>query len=431
MAVAGAHGPAGHGAAVAMTDDGAMTETSRDLDITLYGATGFVGRLVAEHVAAAAPDGVRVGLAGRSLDRLAQIRETLGARAADWPLVRADATDEVSLRAMAARSSVVVSTVGPYQRYGIPLVVACAEEGTDYADLTGEVLFVREAIDRAHETARGTGARIVVSCGFDSVPSDLGVHLLHRAAEADGAGGLTDTTLWVRRLRGGISGGTIDSLRAQLERMRQEPSLRRVVLDPEALSGGATGAPGQRDHWRPFVEEASGRWAAPFFMGPYNTRVVRRSSALTAGGYGERFRYRELIATGRGAKGALRARAMVGGLGALMGALALPVVGRVVDRLLPAPGEGPDRATREAGSFRTETMTTTEDGTRYAATVAAQGDPGYAATSVMLGQAALTLLATRGSGPGGVLTPAVALGDALVEALRAQGFTLEVRRPGG
>ncbi|HSP61101.1 MAG TPA: saccharopine dehydrogenase NADP-binding domain-containing protein, partial [Ornithinimicrobium sp.] len=325
----------------------------RDLDITLYGATGFVGRLVAEHLAQAAPQGVRIGLAGRSPDRLARVRDTLGARAAGWPLLEADATDAPSLRAMAARSSVVVSTVGPYQRHGIPLVVACAEEGTDYADLTGEVLFVREAIDRAHDLARGTGARIVVSCGFDSVPSDLGVHLLHRAARSDGAGGLTDTTLWVRRLRGGVSGGTIDSMRAQLARMRQDPSLRRVVLDPGSLGGGSTGAPGQRDHWRPFVEERSGRWAAPFFMGPYNTRVVRRSHALTEGGYGAAFRYRELVPTGRGARGALRATGMVAGLGAFLGALALPVVGPVVDRLLPAPGEGPDRATREAGSFRT------------------------------------------------------------------------------
>ncbi|MGC5583700.1 saccharopine dehydrogenase family protein [Ornithinimicrobium sp. W1665] len=405
-----------------------MTDDTRDLDITLYGATGFVGRLVAEHLVATAPEGVRIGLGGRSRDRLAAVRSTLGPRAADWPLVVADAADEPALWAMAARSAVVVSTVGPYQRYGMPLVVACAEEGTDYADLTGEVLFVREAIERAHGTARGTGARIVVSCGFDSVPSDLGVHLLHRAAEADGAGGLTDTTLWVRRIRGGISGGTIDSLRAQLERMRQDPSLRRVVLDPEALSGGATGTPGQRDVWRPFVEERSGRWAAPFFMGPYNTRVVRRSHALTEGGYGPRFRYRELVPTGRGARGALRAKAMVAGLGTFMGALALPVVGPLVERRLPAPGEGPDRARREAGSFRTETETTTENGTRYAATVAAQGDPGYAATSVMLGQAALTLVATRGSGDGGVLTPAVAIGDALAEALRAQGFSLDVRR---
>ncbi|WP_298885216.1 saccharopine dehydrogenase NADP-binding domain-containing protein [uncultured Serinicoccus sp.] len=406
---------------------------ARDIDIALFGATGFVGRLVAEHLAQAAPDGVVVGLAGRSRERLEQVRSALGARAADWPLLVADSGDPVTLRALAARSRVVVSTVGPYQRHGIPLVEACAVAGADYADLTGEVLFVREVVDRFHERARESGARIVVSCGFDSVPSDLGVHLLQRAAQADGAGGLTDTTLWVREGRGGVSGGTVDSLRVQLRRTREDPALRRVVHDPFALSGGHRGAPGQREHWRPFVEEHTGRWAAPFVMAPYNTRVVRRSDALLGGAYGPRFRYRELVATGRGVRGALRARALVAAMGGLVGATAMPGLRSLVDRGLPSPGEGPSRERREAGSFRTETTTTTEDGSRYAATVAAQGDPGYAATSVMLGQSALALLATRDEPgrDGGVLTPAVALGDDLVEALRSQGFTVDVRRVDG
>lgn len=403
---------------------------TRDIDIIVYGATGFVGRLVAEHLADAAPEGTVVGLAGRSEERLREVRGGLGAAAAGWPLVVADSGDEPSLRALAARSRVVVSTVGPYQRHGIPLVLVCAEEGTDYADLTGEVLFVREAIERAHERARETGARIVVSCGFDSVPSDLGVHLLHRAAEQDGVGGLTDTTMWVRKAVGGFSGGTVDSMRVQQQRAAEDPSLRRVVSDPFALTGGASGASGQRDVRRPFVEQSSGSWAAPFVMAPYNTRVVRRSDALLGGGYGPRFRYRELISTGRGWKGALRARAMTAAMGGLMGAMAVPGLRDVVDRFLPSPGEGPSQEKREAGSFRTETITTTEDGSVYAATVAAQRDPGYAATSVELGQAALVLLATRGAPgrDGGVLTPAVALGDDLVEALRGQGFTLEVER---
>lgn len=402
-----------------------MPHPTRDLDITLFGATGFVGRLVAEHLATTAPEGVVIALAGRSEERLRQVRDTLGSRAVDWPLVVADSGDAVSLRRMADRSRVVVSTVGPYQRHGIPLVVACAEAGTDYADLTGEVLFVREAIELAHETARASGARIVVSCGYDSVPSDLSVHLLHRAAQGDGAGGLTDTTL-VARGKGGVSGGTLDSMRVQLQRLREDRSLRRTARDAEALSGGVAGAPGQEDVWRPFVQEGTGRWMVPFFMGPYNTRVVRRSHALTGLGYGPRFRYRELMSVGRGTRGALRARAFVAGLGAGMAALAHPLA----SRFLPAPGEGPSEQDQESGWFRMETSTTTEDGTRYAATVAAQGDPGYAATAVMLGQAALVLLATRRDGRargGGVLTPAVAIGDELVVALRGQGFTLETR----
>ncbi|WP_201023242.1 saccharopine dehydrogenase family protein [Serinicoccus chungangensis] len=406
---------------------------ARDLDIALFGATGFVGRLVAEHLARTAPDGVVVGLAGRSRERLAQVRSGLEARAADWPLLVADSGDAATLRALAARSRVVVSTVGPYQRHGIPLVEACADAGTDYADLTGEVLFVREVVDRFHERARESGARVVVSCGFDSVPSDLGVHLLHHAARTDGAGGLTDTTLWVQEGRGGVSGGTVDSLRVQLQRTREDPALRRVVQDPFALSGGHRGAPGQREHWRPFVEERTGRWAVPFVMAPYNTRVVRRSDALLGGAYGPRFRYRELVGTGRGVRGALQARALLAAMGVVLGATAVPGLRAVVDRLLPSPGEGPGPERRAAGSFRTETTTTTEDGSRYAATVGAQGDPGYAATSVMLGRSALVLLATRdepGRG-GGVLTPAVALGDDLVQGLRSEGFTLDVRRLDG
>lgn len=405
----------------------------REFDITLFGATGFVGRLVAQHLAEAAPDTVRIALAGRSMDRLTEVRHSVGSGAATWPLVLADSSDPRSLRDLAARSRVLVSTVGPYQRHGLPLVEACAAAGTDYADLTGEVLFVAEAIERAHDTARETGARIVVSCGFDSVPSDLGVLLLHQTAQSQGAGGLTDTTLWLRQARGGISGGTVDSLRTQLTRMRQEPALRRVVLDPEALSGGAGAASEHHDRWlaedRWLPAKDDDRWAAPFVMAPYNTRVVRRSHALTGQGYGPRFRYREVVDTGRGVKAAVAAYAMTVGLGLVVAGMTTPLLGRLINRALPAPGQGPSEEQRRNGAFRTETITTTEDGSRYAATVAAQGDPGYAATSVMLGQAALCLLATRGADrSGGVLTPATAIGPELIEALRAQGFTLDVDR---
>lgn len=403
---------------------------TRDLDITLFGATGFVGRLTAEHLAAAAPDDVRIALAGRSQERLEELRTSLGDRAAGWPVVVADADDAASLEALAARSRVVVSTVGPYQRHGIPLLLACARAGTDYADLTGEVLFVAEAIERAHTSAEASGARIVVSCGYDSVPSDLGVHLLHQAAQADGAGGLRETTLFARA-SGALSGGTIESLRSQLQQVRDQPSARRIMTDPESLSGGVVGAPGQEDTRRPFVLERSGQWVVPFFMGPYNTRIVRRSHALTGHGYGPRFRYREVMATGRGIRGASRAVAMMAAVGGLAGALVTPGLRSLLGRVLPAPGDGPSRERQAKGWFRMRTETTTEAGTRYAAIVAAQGDPGYAATSVMLGQAALVLVNSRRegrAGEGGVLTPAVAIGDDLVAALRARAFTLEVAR---
>lgn len=404
----------------------------RDLDLTLFGATGFVGRLVAEHLAATAPEGLRVALAGRSLERLGAVREGLGPVASAWPLVVADSADDASLRALAGRSRVVVTTVGPYQRHGLPLATACAEAGTDYADLTGEVLFVRELVERCHERARASGARIVVSCGFDSVPSDLAVHLLRQRALADGAGDLGDTTLRVRRLAGGLSGGTIDSMRLQLRRAADDPTLRPVLADPAALSGGAPAEPGQPDVWVPFRDAETGEWDAPFVMAGYNSRLVRRSDALlqdgTGRGYGDRFRYREVLPTGRGIGGRLRATAIAGAMGAAVAAMSTPGLRELVDRVLPAPGDGPSEERRRAGSFVMETTTRAAGGPRYRATVAAQGDPGYAATSVMLGQAALALAVDgdRCSPVGGVLTPAVAMGDVLVERLRAQGFTLEV-----
>lgn len=403
-------------------------------DLTLFGATGFVGRLVARHLAAQAPPGLRITLAGRSRERLEQVRAKQGRP--DWDLQVADTGDEESLRGLARGTRVLVSTVGPYARHGMPLVEACAQEGTDYVDLTGEVLFVRDVIDRAHETAVATGARLVVSCGFDSVPSDLAVHLLHRAAQDDGAGGLTDTTLLVTRLRGGLSGGTVDSMRDQLRVVRADPTLAREVRDPYVLAPDPATEPrtaGQRDSTSVFVEQDTGVWTAPFLMAFHNTRIVRRSHALARSeehphGYGGRFRYRELMATGHGARGRRRAELVRAGLGALSLGLSTPGLSWVVDRVLPAPGEGPSPQQQAEGHFRMVARTTTETGRRYVSTVAAQGDPGYAATSVMLGQAALALAVEpdRCSQTGGVLTPAAAMGDVLAGRLRAQGFTVEV-----
>ncbi|MDR7234747.1 saccharopine dehydrogenase NADP-binding domain-containing protein [Agrococcus sp. BE272] len=401
----------------------------RDLDLVLLGASGFVGRLVAGHLAEHAPAGLRIALAGRSRERLEAVRSSLGAAAADWPLLIVDSGDAAGVRALAERTRVVATTVGPYLRHGLPLAEACAAAGTDCVDLTGEVLYVRALIDRCHDRARTTGARLVVSCGFDSVPSDLAVHLLRERAAADGAGGLGDTTLRVRRLVGGVSGGTIASLREQLERTRADASLGRVVRDPAALSGGAPLAAGQPDVAVPFRDAETGEWDAPFVMAPYNTRLVRRSHALREAHDDARFRYREVVPTGRGTAGRLRASALAAGFAALAGALATPGIRSLVARALPAPGEGPSAERRAAGSFEVETTTTTTRGRRYAATVAAEGDPGYAATAVMLGEAALALAvdSARCSRDGGVLTPAVALGDVLVERLRRRGFRLDVR----
>ncbi len=269
--------------------------------MVVFGATGFAGRLVAAYLAGHVPAGTRIGLAGRSPARLAEVRAGLGDVAAGWPLLTADSGDPESLAALARSARVVATTVGPYRPHGLALVEACARAGTDYADLTGEVLFERESIDRYHDVAAGTGARIVHSCGFDSIPSDLGVQVLHDTVQADGGGDLEDTTLVVTALRGGFSGGTIASALRQLDEVRADPRLRRTAADPYALSPERPAEPDlgrERDLTRVRYDASLGTWTGPFIMARFNTRVVRRSNALQDWAYGRRFRYQEVTGFG-------------------------------------------------------------------------------------------------------------------------------------
>ena len=398
----------------------------REHDLVLHGATGFVGALTAKHLSEHAGS-ARIALSGRSKDKLERLRAKL---AVDWPVIVADAADEPSLKAMAESTKAVATTVGPYVKYGMPLVRACAEAGTSYADLTGEVLFVRDSHSELHKVAYDTGARIVHATGFDSVPSDLGVWLLHQQATADGEGTLEDTALPVVSVRGGISGGTIDSLRTIIDEVKADKDLRRVMADPYALSPDRALETDndRRDVMTPTRDPLLGRWVAPFVMSAYNTRIVRRSNALLGHAYGPGFRYREVMSVGTSPLAPVLAGGITAGVGALAAGMALPGTRQLLDRVLPKPGEGPSEKVRENGHFRIEVHTRTSSGARYVATVAAQGDPGYAATAIMFGQSGLCLGTDPLSSGGGVLTPAVAMGDALVERLRACGFELSVRR---
>ncbi|MFQ1002682.1 saccharopine dehydrogenase family protein [Modestobacter sp. SSW1-42] len=414
-----------------------MTD-ARPHDLVLYGATGFVGRLLAASLAEAAPPGTRIALAGRSRDRLEAVRRELPGPARDWPVLEADSGDAATLAALAGSTRVLVSTVGPYLRHGLPLVEACARAGTHYADLTGEVLFVRQAVDRVDAVARETGARIVHACGYDSIPSDLGTLLLAERAAADGAGALRDVRL-VATARGGFSGGTIDSARTQLEAAGRDRSLRRLLADPFALSPDRAAEPDtpQPRDAAPPARTADGRWTAPFVMASFNSRIVRRSNALQGWRYGRGFSYGEVMGTGRGPAGAAVALGATAALAGAFGALSFAPARGVLDRLLPAPGTGPSAATRERGWWRMTVDAGTESGRAYRATVAGRGDPGYAATAVMLGQSALALVLDGDRLPdrAGSLTPATALGGVLVERLRAAGHTYDVvevgeRRPG-
>lgn len=420
----------------------ALPPTDRALDVVLVGATGFVGRLTAAHLARHAPPDARIALAGRSLPRLQTLQRDLCADLDDersavvsaWPLLVVDVDaaehDPEPLAQLVASTRVVVTTVGPYARHGLPLVRACAEAGTHYADLTGEAQFVRRCIDVAHARARETGARIVSSCGFDSVPSDLGVLLAHRHAAAAGSGELLEATFTLLSARGGFSGGTVDSLRHQVDEVRADPELARVLADPYALSpdrGAEADLGSQPDLVRP-GRDATGRWVAPFVMASHNTRIVRRSNALQGWAYGRRLRYTEDLSCGRSALGALLAVGVAVGTRVLPLALGFGPARAVLDRVLPDPGTGPSERTRDAGYFRAQVRATTADGADVTVEIGAQGDPGYAATAVMLGESALCLALDTAALPAaaGVLTPATGMGDALADRLRANGFRLDV-----
>lgn len=466
----------------------ASSPHERDLDIVVYGATGFVGRLIAGHLSRHAPTQVRIGLAGRDLTKVDAVKAALADRAVYWKTLHADSEDAESLAAMARRAKVVISSVGPYSRYGLPLVDACAKAGTHYVDLTGESLFVRDSIDTFDAVAQESGARIVHSCGFDSVPSDLGVFATWRQAKKDVAGDLTTTTLYVTSLRGGLSGGTIASMVGQIDAVKDRPELRRVLGDPYGLSpdrdaepepprrsasadaedsvpdeatddtgerlGADAGQPAQdrsigavagqvlkgaigtagkavsgvvANRGRLVPDPQIGQFTAPFIMGPFNTQVVRRSNALMQWAYGRDFRYRELVATGRSATAPFKAAGLSAALPAALAGFAFGPTRSVLDRVVTQPGDGPDEKSRREGRFTMTIHADTTSGAHYVTQVSAPMDPGYDGTAVMIGEAALALVLDELALPRrhGILTPATAFGEVLIERLVARGFTFD------
>ncbi len=413
--------------------------SGREFDIVIYGATGFVGKLTAEYLAKAGGP-ARIALAGRSPERLAEVRATLPESARDWPILQADASSPSTLEAMAARTRVVVTTVGPYAKYGLPLVAACAKEGTDYVDLTGEATFVRQSIDDYHKQAIDTGARIVHACGFDSVPSDMTVYALFHRVRQDNAGELLDTNYVLRDFSGGVSGGTVASMIELMRAASADPDVRRMLEDPYTLAQDRGAEPEfgpQPDiGWRrgrDIAPELAGVWAGGFVMAPYNTRIVRRSNALLDYAYGRRFRYAEYMGTGRSITAPVVSAlttAVTNATASLGYRLFRFLPRALVDRVAPKPGTGPSEEVRENGHYRVETYTTTTSGARYVATMSQSGDPGYKATAAMLGECALALALDRDKLPElyGVLTPAAAMGDALLARFPAAGITLESAR---
>lgn len=377
--------------------------SAREFDIVVYGASGYTGHLVAEYLArrsAGKPDPTWA-MAGRDMEKLAAVSEKIGA-APSTPLIFADASDPRSLGEMAARSKVVLSTVGPYQLYGSGLVAACAEHGTDYVDLCGEPAWMREMIDAYEETAKDTGARIVFSCGFDSVPFDLGVRLLQGEANSRFGGPCAEIKARVRKMKGSLSGGTVASLRATIAACK-DPSVAELLDSPFALTPGSTG-PEQPPDRAPQFDESIDAWVAPFIMAPINTKNVHRSNMLLGHSYGADFRYSEMLVAGSGERGEKIAAAIAS------------------DNVLarddaPKPGEGPRAEERQAGHYDILFIGEMADGQTIRASVAGDADPGYGSTSKMIAESALCLFRDKADQPGGVWTPASAMGSALIARL--------------
>jgi len=402
-----------------MTTPAPTDRSERPFDLVVFGATSFVGQILCSHlVARHGTDGpLRWAIAGRSASKLDQVAAATGA---EVERIVVDASDDAGLRELADATRVVVSTVGPYALYGSALVAAVSQSGTDYCDLTGETQWMRRMIDAHHADAEASGARVVHACGFDSIPSDVGVWFTQqRAMEVLGAP-CVRIDMRVQAMKGGASGGTIASMLNLMEEAAADKDLRKLLADPYCLNPPdlRTGPP-QPDVVRP-VRDESGRWLAPFVMAAVNTRVVQRSHALQGRPWGPEFLYREAMDTGTGPLGAVKAGGLVGGLGIGLGLSALGPTRKLLGKVVPKPGSGPSPEAQRSGYFDIRFTGTTATGQRIETRVTGDRDPGYGSTAKMLGETAVAL----GELPhdevrGGFWTPSTALGDRLVERLEA------------
>jgi short subunit dehydrogenase-like uncharacterized protein len=404
-------------------------DRSREFDIVLWGATGFTGRLVADYLVRNYLGGetaIRLALAGRNKEKLEGIAIEVGAP--QLPTLVGDSFDADSLDAIASKAEVLISTVGPYAKYGAEIVAACARNGTDYCDLTGETHFVRAMIDAHHEEATKTGARIVHCCGYDSIPSDLGTLMVQEAFKKRHGKYASQVKMAAGEMSGAFSGGTVASIFNIVDEIKENPGLRKVLGNPYALNPKGVRGQDKGDQTGVRFDKDFDMWTAPFLMAAINTRMVRRGHALMGLPWGEDFRYSEVMSTGKGAKGWSRAVAFAGGMIAFMGAVALPFTRPLVEKRLPSPGEGPSKEARDKGFFKTR-LVALGDGEAVRGLVADQRDPGYGSTAVMLSESALCL-ALEGAQlqcEGGIRTPAATMGMRLVERLRAAGMTFEIQ----
>lgn len=392
-----------------------MTDTP--FDIVVFGATSFVGQILCRYLWQRHGTGgeVKWALAGRSQAKLEQVRGQLGHGAQALPLLVADAADEQALRAVCQQTRVVISTVGPYALYGSPLVKVCAETGTDYCDLTGEVPWMAQMIAAHENTAKKTGARIVHTCGFDSVPSDLGVQYLQEQAQAKFGAPCTSVRMRIARIKGGLSGGTVASMLNMMREMEKDPSVKRVLTNPFVLTPQGRGIRQPNVNFMAY-DDAARSWLAPFVMASINTRVVHRTNHLMGSPYGQDFKYDEAMMTGPGLAGRLRAFGMAAGLGGFMVASSFKTTRHLLERyVVPKPGEGPSPQSQERGLYDLRFMGETSQGQKMTAKVTGDRDPGYGSTAKMLGEAGACLAfdLPKSETRGGFWTPAALMGSKL------------------
>lgn len=391
--------------------------SSATFDIVVYGATGFTGQLVAEYLAARYKDdkALRWAMAGRSLDKLKSVRDAIGAPA-DTPLITADASDAASLKAMVAQTRSVITTVGPYQFYGEGLLAACVATGVDYFDLCGEPVWMRQMIDKYDAAAKASGARIVFSCGYDSVPFELGTFFVQEEAKRVFGAPAPRVKGRVRDMRGTLSGGTAASAKATFDAVAKDLSLVAILNDHFALTPGFTG-PKQPKGNRAVFEEDLQSWAAPFMMALINTRNVHRSNMLMGFPYGRDFVYDEMVLTGPGEKGEANAKRV------------MAVNAEKTGPNAPKPGEGPSKEERENGLFNLLYVAIAPDGRMVRAGVTGDRDPGYGSTSKMISECAICLLRDASDVPAGFWTPGAAMRHKLIKRLQDNaGLTFEVEK---
>ena len=387
--------------------------SEREFDLVVFGASGYTGKLVAEYIQNeyGGDQSLKWALAGRNKDKLAGIKEDLNLES-DFTILKVDSNDQESLDAMTSAAKCILTTVGPYQLYGSNLVESCAKNGTDYVDLTGEPGWMYEMINEHKEAAKKSGARIVFSCGFDSIPFDLGVYFVQQAVRDKFGKPAQHVRGRVKAMNGEFSGGTIASLGATMATLKEKPELIKVLANPFSLTEGFEG-PTQLDDSKVLLDEKLNMWVAPFVMAPINTKNIHRSNALLGHEYGEDFCYDEMMIAGEGEEGKQIADAMTS---------ANPMGGEDV----PQPGEGPSQESREQGNYDVQFFADIDEGC-IEARVTGDMDPGYGSTSKMITESAMCLIHDCNDLSGGIYTPAPAMGNKLIKRLiEKAGLTFDI-----